>query len=393
MHGILHSRLVAPDNRWRSSQWPMRGLESMECAAYFSLWVEDFWLMNGSWLPESKSYKSKAKMFWQHRSWCFIGSSVGLGPEGEAEHKIPLILVSFLRRKSPKPQNSSCVSGYQIHSIPCSVSVHCQQMYWQQVHNASPGLKESPNTSSKQEHCSMVKRQTNNATGTQNLAFLPRFSLIELGQLFSQAMLEAQQGNLVLDGFQMKPNGQWDKGEKERFHVWSANVAKYIVQSKGTRNFTKLFGPWTPTQPDHAMDIALSCDSVTWSHDGGAGPSRWRSVLVVWKNLCFHLNRDWEIFCSGSQPPLSQQQRIQGGLGARAPLPPRFLQNHAVVRQFWGGKFILSKCWAQGLSPWGQNSTGPPLTNILDLCLLNKGLDLKRFCSLLIWESGFVHGV
>ena len=44
-----------------------------------------------------------------------------------------------------------------------------------------------------------------------------------------------------------------------------------------------------------------------------------------------------------------------------APLPPRFLQDHAVFRQFFiGGETpILSKFWSQG-PPSGQNSAAPP---------------------------------
>ena len=45
-----------------------------------------------------------------------------------------------------------------------------------------------------------------------------------------------------------------------------------------------------------------------------------------------------------------------GALGAG---PPRFVQIHAVFRQFQGKNPILSKVWAQG-PHGGQNSTGPP---------------------------------
>ncbi len=49
------------------------------------------------------------------------------------------------------------------------------------------------------------------------------------------------------------------------------------------------------------------------------------------------------------------------GPGGRPPLPPRFFFKSCSFQAILKGKTRnLSKLWAHGPPPWGQNSTGPP---------------------------------
>ncbi len=69
-----------------------------------------------------------------------------------------------------------------------------------------------------------------------------------------------------------------------------------------------------------------------------------------------------------SHPPLGYGRfwhKRRGAFLKFVPPKSKSLDPHAVFRQFFGKNPILSKFWAQG-PPWGENSAGPPLTNILD---------------------------
>ena len=50
----------------------------------------------------------------------------------------------------------------------------------------------------------------------------------------------------------------------------------------------------------------------------------------------------------------------RGPWGPGPPLPPRFLQNHAVFREFLGKTPYFEQILGSGPPPWGQNSAGPP---------------------------------
>ncbi len=65
---------------------------------------------------------------------------------------------------------------------------------------------------------------------------------------------------------------------------------------------------------------------------------------------------------------MEKRQTTVADPGGGLPLSPRFLQNHAVFRQFLRKIPILSKFWAQG-PPLGSKLRWAPLTKILDLRL------------------------
>ncbi len=78
------------------------------------------------------------------------------------------------------------------------------------------------------------------------------------------------------------------------------------------------------------------------------------------------------------KPPLINPVRVtpltrsgsRGPWGPGPPLPLRFLQNHAVLRQFLGKNPYFWTNFGLRVPPWGQNSAGKPLTTILDPRLL-----------------------